>query len=188
MRMQGPGRLVFRPAAAVLLSRPVMRDTPERDLRGSKTLDSMKLTARLLTCGLGAGALLTLAMAAPAAAEAPPIPTLKPALSAPATALATSLDFAPAATDLDSSDRLALSEVAAQMRAAPDGQLSITAYAIAPNGDEALARRLALDRAVAVRRFMIEQGVPGTRLAVRALGRPSGAGTADRVDLRLPAQ
>jgi len=44
-------------------------------------------------------------------------------------------------------------------------------------------RRLSLSRALAVRAFLIDQGVRSTRLDVRALGDKTGDGPADRVDI-----
>jgi hypothetical protein len=47
------------------------------------------------------------------------------------------------------------------------------------------ARRLSLDRALAVRSGLVQQGVRSTQVTVRALGNPGGEGPPDRVDILL---
>ncbi|MCH8925159.1 MAG: OmpA family protein [Proteobacteria bacterium] len=50
-------------------------------------------------------------------------------------------------------------------------------------GSASAARRLSLSRALAVRAYLIEQGVRSTRMDVRALGDKVPDGPADRVDV-----
>ena len=45
------------------------------------------------------------------------------------------------------------------------------------------ARRLSLSRALAIRSFLIDQGVRSTRIEVRAMGNKVPEGPADRVDI-----
>jgi outer membrane protein OmpA-like peptidoglycan-associated protein len=48
------------------------------------------------------------------------------------------------------------------------------------------ARRLSLSRALAVRTYLIDQGIRSTRMDVRALGATADQGPLDRVDI-VPA-
>jgi len=52
-------------------------------------------------------------------------------------------------------------------------------------GDASKARRLSLSRALAVRTYLIEQGIGSTRIDVRALGNAAEGGPPDRVDLLM---
>ncbi len=51
------------------------------------------------------------------------------------------------------------------------------------DGGPSKARRLSLSRALAVRAFLIDQGVRSTRMDVRALGDKVQDGPSDRVDI-----
>ena len=67
-----------------------------------------------------------------------------------------------------------------------DPALRVQVMAYANGGDDASkARRLSLSRALAVRTYLIEQGVGSTRIDVRALGNAAEGGPADRVDLMM---
>ena len=69
-----------------------------------------------------------------------------------------------------------------------DGRLQLKAYASASGGSASKARRTSLWRALAVRSFLIEQGLRSTRIDVRALGIARDGGADDRVDVILLAQ
>ncbi len=91
---------------------------------------------------------------------------------------------------LDPADgsREALSRLAAQLSGASNRRIQIVAYALGTgaeteNSNE--ARRLSLDRALAVRSGLVQQGVRSTQVTVRALGNPGGEGPPDRVDILL---
>ena len=47
------------------------------------------------------------------------------------------------------------------------------------------ARRLSLSRALGIRSYLIDKGVEGTRIDVRALGNKETSGQINRVDLKL---
>lgn len=69
---------------------------------------------------------------------------------------------------------------------AKDAALRVQVMAYASGHDDASkARRLSLSRALAVRTYLIEQGVGSTRIDVRALGNNAEGGPADRVDLTV---
>ena len=80
-----------------------------------------------------------------------------------------------------------LAALAAQLVRA-DNRLQLKAFAGNSAGTPSAARRLSLSRALAVRSFLIEQGVRSTRIDVRALGVPQDGGPAERVDAILLAR
>jgi outer membrane protein OmpA-like peptidoglycan-associated protein len=61
-------------------------------------------------------------------------------------------------------------------------RIQVKAYASGKE-DASKARRLSLSRALAVRSYLIEQGIGSTRIDVRALGNTAEGGPSDRVDL-----
>lgn len=65
------------------------------------------------------------------------------------------------------------------------GRLELRAYAGPPHDTSSNARRLALKRALSVRRLLVSNGVTAERIYVRALGGTSDSGPTDRVDVRL---
>ena len=67
-------------------------------------------------------------------------------------------------------------------------RLELKAYAGEANRTASAARRLSLSRALAVRSFLIEQGIRSTRIGVRAFGFPTDGGPTERVDLVLLAR
>ena len=62
-------------------------------------------------------------------------------------------------------------------------RLQLVAYASGGGDNPSRARRLSLSRALAVRSFLVDQGVKSTRMDVRALGNKFEEGPGDRVDL-----
>ncbi len=71
-------------------------------------------------------------------------------------------------------------------RVAPTrARLQLKAYAAGKGNDTSKARRLSLSRALAVRSFLIENGLRSTRIDVRALGIARDGGAPDRVDIVL---
>ena len=65
------------------------------------------------------------------------------------------------------------------------GRLELRAYAGPPHDTSSNSRRLALKRALSVRRVLVSNGVTVERIHVRALGGTSDSGPTDRVDVRL---
>lgn len=111
----------------------------------------------------------------------------------------------PAAAEAESGTRILFDEGSAELSAAAQSELTALAeqlvrnqgarvelIAYASGGDAegtSYARRLSLSRAIAVRRFLIEQGVSSSRMDVRALGdQASEDMPADRVDVTLAAR
>jgi outer membrane protein OmpA-like peptidoglycan-associated protein len=93
------------------------------------------------------------------------------------------IDFTNGAAELPANGRALLDRAVAELKRDDAARLQIVAYAT--GGDEAgsQARRLSLSRALAVRSYLIDQGVRSTRMDVRALGNRSPDGPADRVDM-----
>jgi outer membrane protein OmpA-like peptidoglycan-associated protein len=65
------------------------------------------------------------------------------------------------------------------------GRLELRAYAGPPQDTSSNARRLALRRALSVRRVLVSNGIKAERIHVRALGGTSDSGPQDRVDVKL---
>jgi outer membrane protein OmpA-like peptidoglycan-associated protein len=114
--------------------------------------------------------------------SAPVVPAAAPALLPGRIAM---LRFAKGQSDIPTDGRDVLTGIAARLAANPGMRLQLVAYASGGSGDDPIeARRLSLTRAVALRTYLIGQGVPSVRMDVRALGsRGAGDGPADRVDL-----
>jgi outer membrane protein OmpA-like peptidoglycan-associated protein len=95
-----------------------------------------------------------------------------------------SIKFAPGASVVPKGARATLDALAQRLAANGSLRLQVIAYAKGSEDEASRARRLSLARAIAVRAYLIEKGVPGVRMDVRALGnRTTGRGPADRVDL-----
>ncbi|HEV7372322.1 OmpA family protein, partial [Arenibaculum sp.] len=95
-----------------------------------------------------------------------------------------SIVFDEGAAELEAAEKELLTGIAARMARNQNARLQIRSYATTPERREPDARRLALRRAVDLRRLLVEQGVRSTRIDVRALG-TADAGPTDRVDLVL---
>jgi len=117
----------------------------------------------------------------------PPSPVKPTPAAAPATAAAgepTRIIFAGSATDLPDDAKAGLDALA--RRLADDGhlRLQLAAYAGGSSDQANQARRISLQRALAVRGYLMERGVANTRMDVRALGnRSEGSDPPDRVDI-----
>ena len=73
----------------------------------------------------------------------------------------------------------------ARVLAESDARVQLKAYGGGSSETVSAARRLSLSRALAVRSFLIEQGIRSTRIDVRALGIAKDDGPAERVDVLL---
>lgn len=91
----------------------------------------------------------------------------------------------------DRSDLNPVTEAAIRAFAHPlvagDKPVNVLAYAAGSADDPSTPRRLALARALAARAVLINEGIPSTRIWVRALGPAGGGGPADRVDVSVDA-
>jgi outer membrane protein OmpA-like peptidoglycan-associated protein len=64
-------------------------------------------------------------------------------------------------------------------------RIELEAFGGNPGDKSSEARRLSLRRALAIRQILIDNGVPATRIDVKALGGVNDRGNADRVDVWL---
>lgn len=93
------------------------------------------------------------------------------------------ISFAVGAADLPSTGKSVLDQAVTQLKHDDGARLQIVAYASGGDDAGSQARRLSLSRALAVRSYLIDQGVRSTRMDVRALGNRAAGGAADRVDI-----
>ncbi len=83
------------------------------------------------------------------------------------------------------SARAPLQKLSDTMKKSENLRVQLMAYAGGTSETASQARRLSLSRALAVRSFLINQGVRSTRMDVRALGNKAEGGPSDRVDAVL---
>ena len=124
--------------------------------------------------------------AAPAPAPNRQTAALPPA-NLPADGQALRLLFEGSTTQLDAAAQQQLQQMAAAL-AANNQRIQLKAFASGTSDRPSAARRESLSRALAVRSYLIENGVRSTRIDVRALGAPSDGGPSDRVDVILLTQ
>lgn len=97
------------------------------------------------------------------------------------------LVFSEGSADLNEAAKDSLRALAGTLLDDGNARVQLLAYASSTDDSASRARRLSLSRALAVRAFLIDQGVRSTRMDVRALGNKLEDGPADRVDI-LPAR
>ena len=119
----------------------------------------------------------------PDSRDTTPVPAVPEALPRPD---AIRILYATDATDLPAAARKDLEALAAWLRANPDVRVQIVGYASAALKTGSDARRRSLLRTLAVRTYLIENGVLSTRMDVRALGNRTEEDPKDRVEVRLP--
>jgi len=95
------------------------------------------------------------------------------------------VSFVPGRSKLPSSAQSDLQALATELKNRPDDRVQLQAYAGGDDLTASKARRLSLSRALAVRSYLIEQGVRSTRIDVRALGNKTTQEPFDRVDARI---
>jgi len=127
--------------------------------------------------------LLAICCLAGAQAPLPSQAALPLAPAAPPAARALQIAFAAGDSRLPAAAQGGLKELAARMKAQESLRLQIVAYAAGGDLSASAARRLSLSRALAVRTFLIDNGVRSTRIDVRALGDKVPDQPANRVDL-----
>ncbi|MEM7122846.1 MAG: OmpA family protein [Pseudomonadota bacterium] len=93
--------------------------------------------------------------------------------------------FQPGEEALSENDKAALTALAGDLASDENQRIQLRAYASAEDGTSSMARRLALSRALEVRKFLIDNGVRSTRIDVRALGDNAESGPLDRIDIVL---
>lgn len=122
-------------------------------------------------------------------APAPAAESTSPGVQTASLAVGPSLEDMSVSFDSDSAElsdlvQSELRSLASSLRADQDSRIQVLGFASAKGGSQDLARKLALSRALKVRTFLIDAGVPSARIQVRSLGAQSGGGPANRVDIR----
>jgi len=95
------------------------------------------------------------------------------------------VSFSQDQTKLPASARKPLISLAESLKGTVNKRLQLMAYAGGPSLTSSHARRMSLSRALAIRSFLIENGVRSTRIDVRALGNKTTEKPLNRVDLRV---
>ena len=93
--------------------------------------------------------------------------------------------FEPGIEGISDRDKSALDTLAADLVGDEAQRIQLQAYASSEDGTASMARRLALSRALEVRKYLIDSGVRSTRIDVRALGSAADEGPLDRIDIVL---
>ena len=119
---------------------------------------------------------------APAAQAPPRAPQAEPAF-VPAGKTAARVGFLSGSSDLPENSKPQLKAVADQMNRDGEMRIQLLAYAGPREDTASQTRRLSLFRALAVRSYLIEQGIRSTRMDVRAMGNKYDEDPADRVDV-----
>lgn len=84
--------------------------------------------------------------------------------------------------EVPTSSASGIKTLAARLKADAALRVQLLAFASDPEKSVSRSRRLSLERAVNVRKQLLDAGVDSTRIEVRALGEQSGEGAPDRVD------
>lgn len=125
----------------------------------------------------------------PKAKEEPKSQAALPPAGAPAAGdVALRIAFPNDDSKLPANSQKGLKELAAKMKADEGLRLQLLAYAGGGDLSSSKARRLSLSRALAVRSYLIEDGVRATRIDVRALGDKTAEQPMNRVDVNLVAR
>ena len=97
------------------------------------------------------------------------------------------LRFSDGSATLTDEVKRRLDQLAQMLEDNPRQRVQLMAYAEGSEDTASEARRLSLSRALAVRTYLIDQGIRSTRMDVRALGATADQGPLDRVDI-VPAR
>lgn len=102
--------------------------------------------------------------------------------------------FGPDSADLNQKTVAAIRRFADGLKPDPNAAVALDAFAPGSPDDLSTPRRLSLSRGLAVRSVLLGEGLPSSRIFVRALGSATTNGPADRVDVsrnlpdgRIPA-
>jgi outer membrane protein OmpA-like peptidoglycan-associated protein len=115
----------------------------------------------------------------------PSVATLPGTPAASARPVTTSIAFSPDQSTLPPSATHDLTALGKQAAASPTATINVLAYAPADAHDPSVARRLSLDRALAIRSVLIAAGVPSSRIYLRALGASAPAGAANEAQISM---
>ena len=96
-----------------------------------------------------------------------------------------SIIFSQGEAKLTITSKKKLDLVSKNMKSKKTARMQLLAYAGGKNMSSSNARRLSLSRALSIRSYLIDKGVEGTRIDVRALGNKQTSGQINRVDLKF---
>jgi hypothetical protein len=138
-------------------------------------------SASTMAAPAAAAAAGSAASAVPAAASA--ALANRPDATTPVPGGSARLGFVGDGAELTAETRGQLRGIVEQLRKGPDARLRIEGFA---SGEDAnRARRLSLSRALAVRAYLMDEGLSSTRMDVYARGTQTEGGPTDRVDLTV---
>ncbi|MGD1880552.1 MAG: OmpA family protein [Kiloniellaceae bacterium] len=86
--------------------------------------------------------------------------------------------------ELSTETQAELRSLADTLRGSGDNGIQVLGFASGQDGSEDQARKLALSRALKVRSFLIDAGIPSARIKVRSMGDRIEGGPANRVDIK----
>lgn len=120
-------------------------------------------------------------------APPPPLPPIPVVAGAPGAATpikgGLQVTFGAGTSTLNPASVAALQQLAARVKARPGTPLDLTATAAGTPDDPSTARRLSLERGLAVRAVLLNAGLASTQIYVRAMGTSGPPGPPDRVDV-----
>jgi outer membrane protein OmpA-like peptidoglycan-associated protein len=119
---------------------------------------------------------------APPVAATPVTPVAAPAAVAAAAGGSTRVLFAAGAADLPDAAKPELDALVQRLSSNDEARLQLVAHASGSSDQANEARRISLQRALAVRSYLIEHGIASTRMDVRALGNRSDSAAGDPLD------
>src|SRR5690606_37758523 len=93
------------------------------------------------------------------------------------------LEFKDASSELSDDTRQKLTNLLPLLKEDESRRLAVHAYASGEDGSKSSARRISLSRALAVRAYLMDNGIKPTRVDVRALGLETDRKPLERVDL-----
>jgi outer membrane protein OmpA-like peptidoglycan-associated protein len=94
-----------------------------------------------------------------------------------------SIEFTGNESNLSAAAQEKLKNIVGQLKDMGDTRIQVRAYAAGEDGSKSSARRISLSRALAVRSFLMDNGIKPNRVDVRALGTETDRSPIDRVDL-----
>ena len=94
-----------------------------------------------------------------------------------------SITFDGASKDLDNAAKDSLQSIVSEMIDNPDMSIQLRSYAASTDGSDSSSRRVALGRAIDVRKYLMDRNIRPTRVEVRALGDQTDRLPLDRIDV-----
>jgi outer membrane protein OmpA-like peptidoglycan-associated protein len=96
-----------------------------------------------------------------------------------------SVEFAMSEMEVPITAQSGLKDLARRLASEKEKNVTVVAFASAPEEQSSLARRVSLARALAVRAFLIDLGVDNIRINIQPLGNnvPEGGGSTERADI-----